>query len=153
MKLVAATLKWLGLLTLFFGVLGTVWAVWMLGRAEAGWGLSISSSFRGDYTRAALASALSSMFFVIAGAGLVLLSRPLEVRMKPSQQQGPPRWLFALAFVLAIYGIASICLATLLAGLAEHLQGAAVGIVSYCMVAGAGSLIAAWGLKRASETR
>lgn len=153
MKRLGAALKWLGLLTLLFGVVGTVWAVWLLGQVEAGWGTSVSSGFQGDYARAALASVLSSMFFVVAGAGLVLLSRPLEIRMKTTEEPGPPRWLLGLALVLAVYGLASICLATLLAGLAEHFDGAAVGIVSYCMVAGVGSLIAAWGLKRASDTR
>ncbi len=150
MRAISGVLRWLGVFTLLFGVLGTVWAVMLLIQAETGLRISSLEPYRGDYAKAALASVLASMFFVIAGAGLVLLSQPLRRRDKSALERGP-WWMTLLAVVLGVYGIASFALATLLAGRADELEGAAPGIVSYCMVAGVGSIIAAWGLRRATR--
>lgn len=152
MTAISAVLRWLGVFTLLFGVLGTVWAVMLLVEAETGWGITAIERYRGDYAKAALASVLASMFFVIAGAGLVLLSQPLRMRDKSAVKRHP-WWMTLLAVVLGVYGLASFALATLLAGHSEELEGAAPGVVSYCMVAGVGSIVAAWGLRRATRAR
>jgi hypothetical protein len=140
LRWIAGILKWLGLASVSFGVLETVWAAAVL----------IQPPENDLFTRFAVASAVGGMFFVVAGSGLVLLSRPLYARM-PELKERHPRWLLFLAALLAVYGVGSIGLATVLAGRTEELAGVVFGLVTYCMFVGVGSLIAAWGLKRASE--
>jgi hypothetical protein len=53
--------------------------------------------------------------------------------------------------VLVVYALGVFSLATVLAGMADELEGFAVGLVSYCMLVGVGMLAAAWGFNRASE--
>jgi hypothetical protein len=141
LRWIAGILKWLGLASVTFGVAETVWAATVL----------IQPPKDDLFTKFAVASAVGGMFFVVAGSGLVLLSRPLYARMA-GQGEKPPRWLLLLSALLAVYGVGSIGLATVLAGRTEELAGVVFGLVTYCMFVGVGSLIAAWGLKRASET-
>jgi hypothetical protein len=141
LRWIAGILKWLGLASVTFGVIETIWAATVL----------VKPPEDDLFTKFAVASAVGGMFFVVAGSGLVLLSRPLYARMA-GQDEKPPRWLLILSGLLAVYGVGSIGLATVLAGRTEELAGVVFGLVTYCMFVGVGSLIAAWGLKRASET-
>jgi hypothetical protein len=141
LRWIAGILKWLGLASVTFGVIETVWAATVL----------IQPPEDDLFTKFAVASAVGGMFFVVAGSGLVLLSRPLYARMAGHGEKAP-RWLLVLSALLAVYGVGSIGLATVLAGRTEELAGVVFGLVTYCMFVGVGSLIAAWGLKRASET-
>ena len=145
MRVIASVLKWLGFMTLAFGVIGSGWAIALFFQMQAG-----VSEISADYGRAALGGVLGSMFFVMVGAILILLSRPLEA----ARHEGPrrrPKWMIGLALLLVLHGVSAICLATILAGMSSEFGDATTGIVSYCMLVGVGLFIAAWGLKRASQ--
>ena len=76
---VGGVIKWLGLSGLATGGLGSGYAMVTALQTRTGWGLSPweRCCMRGTLNKAALALLLGSMFFVLAGAGMVLISRPL----------------------------------------------------------------------------
>lgn len=126
---------------LTFGSFGTVWSVVSYLRNGAG----------GELDKAALGGILASMFFVLIGSGVILLLHPIRAHIAREAGKAAPRWLRWMALALVVYATAVFVLATVLAGMAEDLEGFAGGIVTYCMLVGIGMLTAAWGFKRASE--
>ena len=126
---------------LTFGTLGTIWSVVFYFRNGAS----------EELDKAALGGTLSSMFFVLIGSGVILLLHPIRAHIAREAGKVAPRWLRWMALALAVYAVAVIVLATVLAGMSEELEGYAGGIVTYCMLVGIGMLTAAWGFKRASE--
>lgn len=147
---IGATLKWIGIAGLAMGVVGSVYAVVTAIQTRTGWGLSPLERccLRGDLNKAALALLLGSMFFVLAGAGLILIARPL-IRLRS------PRWPTWLARSLFVYSACSIALGVVLVvQLRERVAStvALVGMVSYCLLVALGLLIASWGFKRFAGT-
>ncbi|HJR44953.1 MAG TPA: hypothetical protein VJ927_05060 [Actinomycetota bacterium] len=150
-KLFGGVLKWSGLATVATGALGSAYAVMTAVQTRTGWGLSALERccMRGDLNKAALALLLGSMFFVVAGSGMILIARPLLGARPPSRW---PRWL---ARSLYVYSACSVALAIILMReLGEHtVRGASLaGLVSYCLLVAVGLLIASWGLRRFAET-
>ncbi|MDP9067110.1 MAG: hypothetical protein M3N53_02025 [Actinomycetota bacterium] len=151
-RIVGALLKWLGLSGLVMGGLGTGYAIMTAVQTQTGWGLSTLERccMTDDLNKAALALLLGSMFFVLAGAGLVLISRPL-IRFRGSI--GKVRWPTWVARSLYVYSACSIALAIIFL---MELRGVPAqwlaGLVSYCVLVGIGLLIASWGLKRFADT-
>lgn len=145
-------LKWLGLSGLLVGGLGSAYAVFTAVQTRTGWGLSALERccMKGDLNKAALALLLGSMFFVLAGAGLILISRPLLVFRRAIGKLRWPKWI---ARSLYVYSACSIALAIILVlELRGHVvAGSLVGLVTYCVLVGFGLLIASWGLKRFAE--
>lgn len=133
---------------LTFGTLGTIWSVIAY---LQGWEVSGSEGCCTEIDKASLGSILASMFFVLIGSAVILLLHPIRAHIAREAGKPAPRWLRWMAFVLVVYSIAVFVLATVLAGMAEDLEGFAGGIVTYCMLVGIGMLTAAWGFKRASE--
>lgn len=149
--LVGGLLKWLGLGGLMTGAAGSGYAVMTAIQTRTGWGLSPLERccMRGDLNKAALALLLGSMFFVLAGAGLVLISRPL-LRLRSRLRW--PRWI---ARSLYVYSACSIALGVVLVvELRDQVSSgtALAGLVSYCLLVGIGLLVASWGLTRFAET-
>lgn len=150
---VGGLLKWLGLAGLVTGGVGSGYAVMTAIQTRTGWGLTPLERccMRGDLNKAALALLLGSMFFVLAGAGLVLISRPLLRLRRPGRIRWP-RWL---ARTLYVYSACSVALGIILVvELQDRVNsGAALaGLFSYCVLVGVGLLIASWGLSRFAET-
>lgn len=144
-----ALIKWMGLSGMGFGFFGSIVAVWSVIEADViGLRRDLLATQVG---KAALALLLGCMFFVLAGASLVLISRPL-LRVRADGER-PPRWPSWLA--RALFGYSAGCLAVaviLLLELAGRLSGGVVaGLVTYCVMAGGGLLIASWGMKRFIE--
>ena len=135
---------------MLFGAGTMGWGLAVIVQYETGWGLSVIDRQLGDdWAKAALGLLLSGMFFVLVGAGMVLISRyegPGAVR-----STHPPRWAKPITFLLYASGGGAIALATLFAGMTEEFGDATPGIVSYCMLIGVGLLFSGWGLKRAGE--
>jgi hypothetical protein len=141
----------IGMLTMLFGGITIVWALWAVVQYKTGWGLSTFERENAeDWARIALSLLLSGMFFFLVGSGIVLVSR-YEVRGTTDPDAPPPRWTKPVAILLFVTGFASIGLATLFAGMREEFGEATVGIVSYCMLMGCGLLFSGWGLKRAGD--
>lgn len=151
LALVGKLLKWIGLSAVALGGFGTGFAAVTAIRVQTGWGLSeFDLCCRvDDMNTAALALLLGSMFFVVAGSGLVLISRPLlPVRAAGSSLRWP-RWLSRSLF---IYSAGSVALGIiLLIELNEFATTAAVGVFAYCVLVAVGLLLASWGLKRFAE--
>jgi hypothetical protein len=101
----------------------------------------------------ALAQFVSGMFFVLVGAGALLISRVRNPMARAESDEISPRWTMPVVVLLFVCGVASIVLATVFAGMSAQFGDAAVGIVSYCMLIGVGLLFAGWGLKRARDSR
>ena len=145
-------LKWLGLSGLVVGALGSGYAVVTAVQTRTGWGLSAVERccMTGDLNKGALALLLGSMFFVMAGAGLILISRPLLAFRRTIEKMRWPTWV---ARSLYVYSACSIALAVILVvELRGHVvAGSLAGLVSYCVLVGLGLLIASWGLKRFAE--
>lgn len=145
-------LKWLGLSGLVVGASGSGYAVFTAVQTRTGWGLSALERccMTGNLNKAALALLLGSMFFVLAGAGLILISRPLLVFRRTVRKLRWPTWV---ARSLYVYSACSIALAVILVlELRGHVvAGSLAGLVSYCVLVGLGLLIASWGLKRFAE--
>ena len=145
-------LKWLGLSGLLVGGLGSAYAVLAAVQTRTGWGLSTLERccMKGDLNKAALALLLGSMFFVLAGAGLILISRPLLSLRRTIEKLRWPTWV---ARSLYVYSACSIALAIILVlELRGHVvAGSLAGLVTYCILVGLGLLIASWGLKRFAE--
>lgn len=152
-SVVGGVLKWLGLLGLISGGVGSGYAVMTAIQTRTGWGLSPLESccMRGELNKAALGLLLGSMFFVLAGAGLVLISRPL-LRLRTPGRVRWPRWL---ARTLYVYSACSIALGIILVvELQDQVDSGTTlaGLLSYCVLVGVGLLIASWGLTRFAET-
>lgn len=150
-KAFGVLLKWVGLTTVAVGAIGSAYAVMTAVQIRTGWGLSSLERccMRGNLNKAALAMLLGSMFFVVAGSGVVLIARPLA-RPRPGSRW--PRWL---ARSLYVYSACTVALAVILIRELgdRRLPGASlVGLVSYCLLVAVGLLIASWGLKRFTET-
>ena len=145
-------MKWVGLSAVATGAFGTGVAVLTAVRVQTGWGLSDFERCcqTDDLNTAALALLLGSMFFVVAGSGLVLISRPLLPIRAAATSLRWPRWLARSLFV---YSACSVALGIiLLVELRDLATIAAVGVFSYCVLVGIGLLFASWGLKRFAET-
>lgn len=152
--IVGGLLKWLGLSAVVTGAFGSGYAVVTAIQTSTGWGLSPLESccLRADLNKAALALLLGSMFFVLAGAGLVLISRPLLRLRARARGLRWPRWL---ARSLYVYSACSIALGIILVAELQDMVDSGValaGLVSYCVLVGVGLLIASWGLARFAET-
>ena len=132
--------SWTGGIFLTFGTLGTIWSA-----------VTYVQPGNGELDKAALGGILASMFFVLIGSGVILLLHPIRAHIAREAGKAAPRWLRWMALGLVVYALAVFVLATVLAGMAEELEGFAGGIVTYCMLVGIGMLTAAWGFKRASE--
>ena len=143
--------SWTGLVLFAFGLLGSFWSALTFVQVRTGWGLTEFQRCCTELDKASLGGMLASMFFVLIGSGVVLLLHPIRAHLARNSGKPMPRWLIWMAFGLVVYAVAVFSLATILAGMAEELEGFATGIVTYCMLVGVGMLTAAWGFKRASE--
>jgi len=151
-KLLFRVVSWTGAGFFTFGVAGSAWALVTFVQVRTGWGLSAYERCCVELGKASLAGALASMFFVLIGSAVILLLHPVRAHLTRSAGRRPARWPRWIAALLSAYAVGVFVLATILAGMADELEGVAVGIVSYCMLVGVGMLAAAWGFKRASET-
>jgi hypothetical protein len=140
--------SWTGGAFLTLGALGTIWAIATYIQVQNG---PSAQGCCSDLEKASLGGILASMFFVLIGSGVVLLLHPIRAHIAREAGKAVPRWLGWMALALVAYSVAVFALATVLAGMAEELEGFAGGIVTYCMLVGIGMLTAAWGFKRASE--
>lgn len=151
-RLVGGLLKWLGLSGLALGGVGSAYALMTAVQTQTGWGLSTIERccLTADLNKAALALLLGSMFFMLAGAGLLLISRPL-IRTRGSVRMA--RWPTWVARALYLYSAGTVALAVIFA---MELRGVArqwvAGLVAYCVLVAVGLLIASWGLKRFADT-
>ena len=153
MKGVRAVIKWVGVLTMAFGGLTILWALWVIIQYKTGWGLTqFERQDAGDWARIALSLLLSGMFFLLVGSGVVLITR-YDVRAMADPDAPPPRWTRPVVVLLFVMGAGSIGLATLFAGMTKEFGDATAGIVSYCMLTGVGLLFSGWGLKRAGDRK
>ena len=151
MKLFRAVLRVIGVVTIFLGFVTVVWLVGYLLQHETGWGLSAVERLGNDqYGKAALGGILGGMFFLVSGCGALLVSH-MGLRPEPERKRKPMRWLGILAIVMFVCGVGAIALATLFAGMSAQFGEYTTGVVSYCMMTGVGLLVAAWGLRRASQ--
>lgn len=144
-----ALIKWMGLSGVLFGFFGSIVAVWSVIEADVvGLRRDLLATQVG---KAGLALLLGCMFFVLAGAGLVLISRPL-LRLRTDGER-PPRWPAWLA--RALFGYSAGCLAMaviILLELSDRTSGGVTaGLVAYCVLVGGGLLVASWGMKRFVE--
>lgn len=146
-----ALIKWMGLSGVIFGFFGTVVAVWSVVEADV---VHLRRDLLATQVgKAALALLLGCMFFVLAGAGLVLISRPL-LKLRPEEER-IPRWPGWLA--RALFGYSAGCLAMaviILLELGDRTSGGVMaGLVAYCVMVGGGLLVASWGMRRFIEVR
>lgn len=149
MRHIRTVIRWVGLLTMIFGGVTILWALWVIVQYKTGWGLTRLELAEPDWARIALSLLLSGMFFFLVGSGIVLLSR---YGTMPADPDAPPaRWTKPVAILLFVTGFGSIGLATLFAGMTSEFGEATAGIVSYCMLMGVGLLFSGWGLKRAGD--
>ncbi len=152
MKIFRLVIRWCGFVLIAVGALTVVWAATVVVRYQTGWGLSALQRCCDDtWGPVALAGFVSGMFFVLAGAAGVLISKMTLFGPAEPKTQRSARWTMPLAILLFACGAASIVLATIFAGMGDEFGDATVGIVSYCMLIGVGLLFSAWGLKRARD--
>lgn len=150
MKHIRSVIRWVGVLTMVFGGLTILWALWVILQYKTGWGLTrLDLENPQDWANVALSLLLSGMFFFLVGSGIVLVSRYGTAPADPDSP--PPRWTKPVSMLLFVTGFGSIGLATLFAGMTAEFEEATAGIVSYCMLMGVGLLFSGWGLKRAGE--
>lgn len=148
--LFGVVLKWIGLSAILVGLFGTLFALATAVRVQIGWGLTAIQRCceTDEMNTAALALLLGSMFFVVAGSGLVLIARPLLPRRAP----GGLRWPRWLARSLFVYSACSVAVGVIILIEAPgSVSVAAVGMFVYCVLVGIGLLLASWGLKRFAE--
>lgn len=160
MKPLRRIVRVLGFLILAFGILTLLGSAALILQFETGWRLEAAtgSLFVGtpdedSFGLVALAGFVSGMFFVLVGAGALLISRFRLLRTEEEEDERSPRWTMPVVVLLFICGAGSIVLATVFAGMGDQFGDTTVGIVSYCMLIGVGLLFAAWGLKRARDAR
>lgn len=148
--LFGAAMKWIGLSAIGVGVFGTLFSLLTAIRIQTGWGLTAVQQCceTDEMNTAALALLLGSMFFVVAGSGLVLIARPLLPVRAPGSGLRWPRWLARSLFV---YSACSVAVGLIILVEADGVTGASVGMFVYCVLVGIGSLLASWGLKRFAE--
>ena len=152
MKILKLFVRWCGFVLIAIGAFTVLWAASVVIRYQTGWGLTALQRCCDDsWGPVALAGFVSGMFFVLAGAAGVLISKMRLFGPRETPSTRPPRWTMPLAILLFACGIASIALATVFAGMADEFGEATVGIVSYCMLIGVGLLFSGWGLKRARD--
>lgn len=152
MKLFRFFIRWCGFVLIAVGALTVGWAATVVIRYQTGWGLTALQRCCDDtWGTAALAGFVSGMFFVLAGAAGVLISKMRFFGPTEKTRDGSPRWTMPLVILLFACGVASIVLATVFAGMGREFGDATVGIVSYCMLIGVGLLFSGWGLKRARD--
>lgn len=151
LSIFGVVLKWIGLSAIGAGVIGTLAALLTAIRVRTGWGLTELQRCceTGEMNTAALALVLGSMFFIVAGSGLVLISRPLL----PVRAVGSPlRWPRWLARSLFVYSAGSVAVGVIILAEASFaITVATAGMFVYCLLVGAGLLLASWGLKRFAE--
>lgn len=151
MRILRLVIKWVGVITMTFGGLTILWALWVILQYKTGWGLTqFERQGADDWARIALSLLLSGMFFFLIGSGVVLISR-YDARATADPDAPAPKWTKPVAILLFVAGAGSIVLATLFADMTEEFGDATAGIVSYCMLMGVGLLFSGWGLKRAGE--
>ena len=150
-RILFGIVSWTGIGFFILGSFGSFWSLLTFVQVRTGWGLDPYERCCVDLGKASLGGMLASMFFVLIGSAVVLLLHPIRAALARAAGKRPPRWLRWLAAVLVVYSVGVFTLATVLAGMADELEGFASGIVSYCMLVGVGMLAAAWGFKRASE--
>lgn len=150
-RILFGVVSWTGIGFFTFGSLGSFWSLFTFIQVRTRWGLDPYERCCLDLGKAALGGMLASMFFVLIGSAVVLLLHPVRAALARAAGKRPARWLAWLAVILVVYSVGVFTLATVLAGMADELEGFASGIVSYCMLVGVGMLAAAWGFKRASE--
>ena len=134
-----------------FGSMGSLWSLWTFVQVRTGWGLTPLERCCLDLGKASLGGALASMFFVLIGSAVILLLHPVRLHLARARRTPRAKWLRWFAFVMGAYAVGAFALATFLAGIANELEGFAMGIVTYCMLVGVGMTAASWGFKRASE--
>ena len=154
MKTLRTIVTLIGIALGLFGVVTVAGSVLVVVQYKTGWGLTpLQRCCDEDWGKAALAGILSGMFFILVGAGALLLSRLRNPTAAEARAEPSPRWTMPVVVLLFVCGVGSIVLATVFAGMTEEFGDAAVGIVSYCMLMGVGLLFAGWGLKRARDSR
>jgi hypothetical protein len=100
----------------------------------------------GEVNKLALGLLLGSMFFTLAGSGLLLISRPLVSAAGSAKLRWPRFFAYLLyAYSAAVFGLAVVLIREL-SGAASN--GIIAGLVAYCVMVAIGLLIASWGLKR-----
>ena len=140
-----------GAIFLILGAIGSVFALVTFVQVRTGWGLTPVERCCVELDKASIGGMLGSMFFVLIGSAVILLLHPIRAHLAKQAGKARARWLRWMAGGLVVYASGVFGLATFLAGMAEELEGFAMGIVTYCMLVGVGMLVAAWGFKRASE--
>lgn len=150
-RILFGTVTGAGIVFFLLGSLGSFWSLFTFVQVRTGWGLDPYERCCLDLGKASLGGVLASMFFVLVGSAVILLLHPIRAALARAAGRPPARWLRWFGGVLVIYSVGVFTLATVLAGMADELEGFASGIVSYCMLVGVGMLAAAWGFKRASE--
>lgn len=152
-RLLYGIMSWVGIGFFTFGSIGSLWSLATFVQVWTGWGLTPMERCCLDLGKASLGGALASMFFVLIGSAVILLLHPIRAHLARTKERSPrSRWLRFFAVVMGAYAVVVFALATFLAGIPEELDGFASGIVTYCMLVGAGMVAASWGFKRASET-
>jgi hypothetical protein len=139
-------IKWMGLAAVGFGFFGTAVAIWSVVESNV---VALRDDLLATQVgKAALALLLGCMFFVLAGAGLVLISRPL-LRV-PVDGERTPRWPVWMARALFAYSAGALAVAVILmTELGGRTSSRVIaGLVTYCVMVGGGLLVAAWGMKR-----
>lgn len=152
-RILFRAVSWTGAAFLAFGTIGSGWSLLTFVQVRTGWGLTEYERCCVELGKASLGGALASMFFVLIGSAVILLLHPIRAHLAKTTGKRVGRGLRWLSAALAVYALGAFTLATVLAGNPDDLDGFAAGIVSYCMLVGVGMLAAAWGFKRASETR
>ena len=149
--LFGVVLKWIGLSAIVLGLSGTLFALATAVKVQTGWGLTATQRCceTDVMNTAALALLLGSMFFVVAGSGLVLIARPLLPVRAPGDGLRWPRWLARSLFVYSACSVGVGVIILLEAPGSVSL--ASFGMFVYCLLVGIGLLLASWGLRRFAE--
>ncbi|MFN2525195.1 MAG: hypothetical protein ABR505_02870 [Actinomycetota bacterium] len=147
---VANVLKWFGFAWIAFGVLGSAYTALVLVRAETGFALTRADECCSQLGIIALGTVLASMFFVLIGAILLLVSRIFEQAPAP-QPRSTPGWLRWVPGGLFLYGICIFALTAVLASNANQLGDIAGEIVTFCVFSFVGLILVASGIRRTRE--
>lgn len=146
----SAFLKWLGFSSIVFGILGSAYTAFVFARAETGFSLNRAGECCSQLGIMALGAVLASMFFVLIGAILLLLSRLFE-QARANENKRLPVWLRWVPPGLFFYGVCIFALTAVLASNADQLGNAAGGIVSFCVFSFVGLFLVASGIRRTRE--
>lgn len=143
-------LKWIGFSSILFGVCGSAYTAFIFVRAETGFALGSGEQCCSQLGIMALGAVLGSMFFVLIGSILLLLSRLFE-QTRPRETKRVPAWLRWIPPGLYLYGICIFALTAVLASNADQLGDAAGGIVTFCVFSFLGLILVASGIRRTRE--